>query len=123
MRRSATASSISAINKRLDESLKAFAERPLQEPFAYLILDARYEKVREAGQVRDAAVLVATGITPAGERQVLGVSVSLSEQEAHWRAFLKALKDRGLHGVELVTSDDHEGLGAARRAVLGSVPW
>jgi transposase-like protein len=86
-------------------------------------VDARYEKVRAAGQVRDAAVLVATGITPAGERQVLGVSVSLSEHETHWKAFLQGLKDRGMHGVKLVVSDDHSGLGAARRAVLGSVPW
>jgi transposase-like protein len=88
-----------------------------------LYADARYEKVRDAGQVRDAAVLVATGISPEGERQVLGVSVSLSEHETHWKAFLKSLKDRGMHGVKLVISDDHAGLGAARRAVFGSVPW
>jgi len=69
------------------------------------------------------AVLVATGITPEGERQVLGVSVSLSEHETHWKSFLKSLKDRGMHGVKLVISDDHTGMGAARRAVLGSVPW
>jgi transposase-like protein len=80
----------------------------------------RYEKVREAGQVRNAAVLVATGITLEGERQVLGV---LSEHETHWKAFLKSLKDRGMNGVKLVISDAHEGLGAARRAVLESVPW
>ena len=79
--------------------------------------------MRESSQVRDAAVLVATGIDPGGERQVLGVSVSLSEHETHWKAFLKGLKDRGLRGVQLVISDDHEGLGAARRAILGSVPW
>jgi transposase-like protein len=66
---------------------------------------------------------VATGITPEGERQVLGVSVSLSEHETHWKAFLKGLKDRGMNGVKLVISDDHTGLGAARRAVLGSVNW
>ncbi len=84
---------------------------------------ARYEKVRETGQVRDAAVLLATGITPEGERQVLGVSVSLSEHETHWKDFLQGLKDRGMHGVKLVISDDHSGLGAARRAVLGSIPW
>lgn len=89
----------------------------------YLYVDARYEKVREAGQVRDAAVLVASGITPQGERRVLGVSVSLSEHETHWKAFLKSLKARGMNGVKLVISDDHEGLGAARRAILGSVPW
>jgi len=73
--------------------------------------------------VRDAAVLIATGITPEGERQVLGVSTSLSEQEAHWKDFLKSLKERGMQGVQLVISDDHEGLAAARRAIFGSVPW
>jgi len=90
---------------------------------SYLYVDARYEKVRQASQVRDAAVLMDTGITPEGERQVLGVSVSLTEHESHWKTFLKGLKDRGMNGVLLVISDDHEGLGAARRAVLGSIPW
>jgi putative transposase len=113
---------VSRATAQLDEVLQEWRERPLGE-VTYLYVDARYEKVREAGQVRDAAVLVATGITPAGERQVLGVSVSLSEHEAHWKAFLKGLKDRGMHGVQLVISDDHSGLGAARRAVLGSIPW
>jgi transposase-like protein len=79
--------------------------------------------VREASQVRDAAVLVATGISPEGERQVLGVSVSLSENETHRRTFFKSLKGRGMNGVKLLISDDHEGLGAARQAVLGSVSW
>lgn len=102
--------------------LQEWRERPLGE-IAYLYVDARYEKVREAGQVRDAAVLVASGITPQGERQVSGVSVSLSEHEMHWKAFLRSLNERGMHGVKLVISDNHEGLGAARRAVLGSVPW
>ena len=113
---------VSRATAQLDEVLQEWRERPLGE-MTYLYVDARYEKVREAGQVRDAAVLVATGITPAGERQVLGVSVSLSEHEVHWKAFLRGLKDRGMHGVQLVISDDHSGLGAARRAVLGSVPW
>ena len=113
---------VSRAAAQLDDALQEWRERPLGE-ITYLYVDARYEKVREAGQVRDAAVLVASGITPQGERQILGVSVSLSEHETHWKAFLKGLKDRGLTGVKLVTSDDHEGLGAARRAVLGSVPW
>jgi putative transposase len=117
-----SAMQVSRAAAQLDAILQEWRERPLGE-ITYLFVDARYEKVREAGQVRDAAVLLATGITPLGERQVLGVSVSLSEHETHWKAFLKGLKDRGLHGVKLVTSDDHEGLGAARRAVLGSVPW
>lgn len=113
---------VSRAAAQLDEVLQEWRERPLDE-ITYLYVDARYEKVRQAGQVRDAAVLVASGITPQGERQILGVSVSLSEHETHWKAFLKGLKDRGLNGVKLVVSDDHEGLGAARRAVLGSVPW
>ena len=117
-----SASQVSRATAQLDGVLQEWRERPLGE-IRYLYLDARYEKVREAGQVRDAAVLVANGITPAGERQILGVSVSLSEHESHWRAFLQSLKDRGLHGVQLVTSDDHAGLGAARRMVFGSIPW
>ena len=117
-----SATQVSRATAQLDEVLQEWRERPLGE-ISYLYVDARYEKVREAGQVRDAAVLVASGITPEGERQILGVSVSLSEHEAHWKAFLKSLKDRGLNGMKLVISDDHEGLGAARRAVFGSVPW
>jgi transposase-like protein len=117
-----SAMQVSRATAQLDEILQEWRERPLGE-ISYLYVDARYEKVREAGQVRDAAVLVASGINPEGERQVLGVSVSLSEHETHWKVFLKSLKDRGLKGVKLVISDDHEGLGAARRAVFGSVPW
>ncbi len=117
-----SAMQVSRAAAQLDEVLQQWRERPLGE-ITYLYVDARYEKVREAGQVRDAAVLVASGITPAGERQVLGVSVSLSEHETHWKAFLRSLKDRGMNGVKLVISDDHAGLGAARRAILGSVPW
>ena len=117
-----SAMQVSRAAAQLDAVLQEWRERPLGE-IRYLYLDARYEKVREASQVRDAAVLVATGINPEGERLVLGVSVSLSEHETHWKAFLQGLKDRGMHGVKLVISDDHSGLGAARRAVLGSVPW
>ena len=117
-----SATQVSRATAQLDEVLQEWRERPLGE-ISYLYVDARYEKVREAGQVRDAAVLVASGITPEGERQILGVSVSLSEHETHWKAFLKSLKDRGLNSMKLVISDDHEGLGAARRAVFGSIPW
>lgn len=117
-----SAMQVSRAAAQLDEVLQEWRERPLGE-IAYLYVDALYEKVREAGQVRDAAVLVAIGITPEGERQVLGVSASLSEHETHWKIFFKSLKDRGLNGVKLVISDDHEGLGAARRAVFGSIPW
>ena len=106
----------------LDEELSAWRSRPLGRcPF--LFLDARYEKVRQGGQVRDAAVLLAVGVNDQGKREVLGVSVSLGEHEVHWRAFLKDLQSRGLSGVGLVVSDDHLGLKAARQAVFGGLPW
>jgi len=117
-----SAMQVSRATQQLDEVLQEWRERPLGA-IRYLFLDARYEKVRETGQIRDAAVLLATGMTLEGERMVLGISVSLSEHETHWRAFLKGLKERGLKEIQLITSDAHEGLGAARRAVFGSVPW
>jgi transposase-like protein len=89
----------------------------------YLYLDARYEKVREDGQVRDAAVLLAVGVDRQGKRCILGVSVSLSEAEIHWRTFLQSLVSRGLSGVRLIISDDHAGLKAARKAVFDGSPW
>jgi len=69
------------------------------------------------------AILWAIGITPSGHREVLGVSVSLSEAEVHWRGFLKHLRDRGLTDLELLVSDNHLGLKAARKSVFGSIPW
>ena len=89
----------------------------------YVFLDARYERVRAAGQIIDCAVLVAVGVTHEGRRRVLGVSVELSEAEVHWRSFLDTLVRRGLCGVKLIVSDHHAGLKAARRAVFPSVPW
>ncbi len=89
----------------------------------YLYLDARYEKVRQAGIVQDAAILMASGVQKDGKRSILGISVSLSEAEVHWRAFLEGLVARGLHGVILIISDDHVGLQAARKTVFSGVPW
>ena len=106
----------------LDDTLEAWRKRPLGE-IVYLFLDARYERVRQDGQIRDAAVLLASGVDRAGKRTLLGVSVSLGEQEVHWRAFLQSLVARGLSGVQLITSDDHPGLKAARVAVFGGIPW
>ena len=118
-----SASSISAINKRLDESLTAFAERPSQEPFPYLILDARYEKVREAGVVMSQAVLIAIGIDWDGRRQILAVEMANRESRSAWKDFLVGLKARGLTGVEFVVADDHAGLVAAIREVLPEAAW
>jgi putative transposase len=113
-----SASAISAINQRLDESLAAFAQRRLEEPFAYLILDARYEKVRESGIVRSQAVLVAVGIDWDGRRQILAVELANRESRSSWKDFLLGLRERGLHGLEFVVADDHAGLRAAVREVL-----
>ncbi len=117
-----SSSLVSQAAAQLDEELAKWRERPLGE-YPYLFLDAYYEQVREDGQVRHLAVLVAVGVNPEGKREILGVSVSLSEHEVHWRAFLESLKQRGLGGLQLVTSDDHAGLRAARLAVFGGIPW
>jgi putative transposase len=118
-----SASSISTINKTLDEALKAFAERRLTEAFAYLVLDARYERIREAGVIQSQAVLVAVGIDWEGRRQILAVELANRESRSSWRDFLVALKKRGLDGVEFVVSDDHPGLKAAIREVLPEAVW
>jgi putative transposase len=118
-----SASAISAINKRLDESLAAFAQRPLAEPFPYLILDARYEKVREGGIVTSQAVLIAVGIDWDGRRQILSVEMANRESRSSWKEFLLGLRARGLHGVELVVADDHAGLRAAIREVLAEAAY
>lgn len=106
----------------LDEELSKWRDRPLGE-MPYLLLDARYEDIRHAGSVVSCAVLIAAGIDTKGKRTVLGVSVSLSEAESHWRTFLKSLQERGLHGVKYIVSDDHSGLRAALKACHPGVMW
>ena len=105
-----------------DENGRPFYPRPIGE-ITYLILDARYEKVRHDGAIVPCALLTAIGIGPDGKRSILGCSVQLSEAETHWRSFLQSLIDRGMRGIKLVVSDDHAGLKAARQAVLAGVPW
>ena len=118
-----TSTEVSRAAAMLDEQLEEWRTRPLGE-YRYLLLDARYENVRHGGQVVSAALLEAVGISAdGGRREVLGVSVSLSEAEVHWREFLKSLHDRGLHGVRMITSDDHKGLGKARNTCFPGVLW
>jgi transposase-like protein len=117
-----SSSPVSRAAALLDETLAAWRKRPLGE-ILYLYLDAQYQRVRQDGQIRDAAILIASGVDRAGMRTLLGVSVSLGEQEVHWRTFLQSLVGRGLSGVQLIVSDDHPGLKAARVAVFGGVPW
>jgi transposase-like protein len=104
-----SASQISRAAGQLDETLTAWRNRPLGQ-IVYLYLDARYEKVRQDGQIRDAAILIASGVDPTGKRQILGVSAALGEQEVHWRTFLQSLVARGLGGVQLIISDDQTGV-------------
>jgi len=117
-----SSTSVSRAAKLLDEELERWRCRPL-ERLRFLVLDARYEKVRHGGSVRDCALLNAIGIDPEGRRSILGTSVSLSEAEVHWREFLASLQERGLHGVELIVSDDHKGLRAALAARFSGVAW
>jgi transposase-like protein len=119
---SVSSSQVSKATAELDGELQSWRERPLGR-MKYLYLDARYEKVRQDGQIRNSAVLLAVGVNEDGHREVLGISVSLGEHEVHWRNFLQNLVSRGLSGVELIISDAHSGLKRATRAVLGGVPW
>lgn len=118
-----SASTISRINQSLDEELEKFASRQLEEEYPYLILDARYEKVREEGVIRSQAVLVAIGINWDGRRCVLAVELANRESQSSWKQFLEGLRKRGLHGVLFVVSDDHMGLRKAIREVLAEAAW
>ena len=112
-----SAATISNMVAGLDQSLQAWADRPLSEAMVYLILDARYEKVREAGTVSARAVQIAVGIAAAGRRHVRAVALATKESEWSWTELLRGLKARGLHGVAYVVSDSHEGLKQATREV------
>lgn len=118
-----SASTVSEMVSKLDEELDAFARRPLEEEYPYLILDARYEKVRESGTVRSQAVLVAIGINREGRRCVLGVELASRESVTSWKELLLGLRQRGLRGVEFVVSDDHAGLRRAIAEVLTEASW
>ncbi|MGH7930280.1 MAG: IS256 family transposase [Candidatus Binatia bacterium] len=117
-----SSSDVSRATSLLDKEFQQWRTRPLGA-MKYLVLDARYEKVRHGGSVVDCAVFTAIGVDAEGRRSVLGVSVSLSEAEVHWREFFKSLIERGLHAVEIITSDAHAGLKEARKACFPGVPW
>jgi len=115
---------VSRYARQLDAELEPWRTRPLDgTEFPYLIVDARYEKARVDGQVVDVAVLVAVGVGEDGYRRLLGVEVAYGETEQTWSDFLGSLRERGLEGVRLVVSDDHAGLGRARREHFPGVPW
>jgi transposase-like protein len=119
-----SSSQVSRLSKELDETLEEFRNRPLEDEYSIVYFDALYEKVRDGGVVRDLAVLVAIGVNKrTGKREILGIEALLSEAEVHWRTLLKKLSERGLSGVKLFVSDNHQGMKAARRSVFPSIPW
>jgi transposase-like protein len=117
-------SEVSRICSELDRDLKPFRDRPLDHvAFPYVFCDATYVKGRVRGRVVSRAVVVATGVTAAGDREVIGIDVGDSEDGAFWTAFLKGLRARGLGGVQLVISDHHLGLKTAIGAVFVGAGW
>lgn len=118
-----TKSTVSRLTKRLDKQVAAWAERPLEGAYPFVILDAMHIKVRRQRAVRSTAVLIAIGINEAGQREILGLHVALSETEDGWSSFLDSLKARGLAGVEHVTSDRDRGLKEAIQKQLPGAIW
>ena len=117
-----TSQEVSRSAQALDEEISRWRNRKIGS-YVYLLVDAIYCKIREAGVVRDAACLVAIGIDGQGRREILGTALELSEAETCWRSFFQSLQERGLHGLVMIISDNHAGLKAARKAVFPSVPW
>jgi len=118
-----SASTVSNINKTLDDQLNAFAQRTLKAKYPYVILDARYEKIRENGMIVSQAVLIAIGISEEGKKEVLGVELANRESRTSWIEFLLRLKNRGLTGVKFIVSDSHEGLKRAIREIFPEALW
>jgi transposase-like protein len=113
---------VSRLCRGLDDQVAAFRERPLEGAYPYLWLDAKLERVRERGGVRQKCLVIAYAVHESGRREVIGLDVGEAETEAFWREFLRGLRARGLAGVRLCVSDAHPGLKAAIAQVLG-VPW
>lgn len=117
-------SQVSALTSRLDADLAAWRERPLGEmTYPYLTVDARYEHVRIDGRVVSQGVLIVAGVRGDGQREILAVDVADTESEASYQALFQSLKERGLRGVDLVTSDDHRGLRAAIGKHFQGASW
>jgi len=113
---------VSALCRQLDEQVEAFRSRPLEGDYPYLWLDAKHVKVRDQGHVRSKAIVIAYAVHETGVREVLGLDIGEVESGAFWVEFLRSLRSRGLQGVRLCVSDDHEGLKAAIARVL-ACPW
>ena len=119
-----SSSQVSRICEQLDEVVESFLGRPLEGgPYPYVWLDGLTQKVREGGRIVNVCVVVATGVNADGQREILGMDVGASEDGAFWLAFLRSLTARGLSGVELATSDAHQGLKNAIAAVFAGASW
>jgi putative transposase len=116
-------SKVSRICQELDGVVAAFRDRSLTDAYPYVWLDALYLKVRQNGRVVSQALVIAIGVRDNGERDILGFDVGASEEEAFWLQFLRQLKERGLHGVQLVTSDAHQGLKKALSQTMSEASW
>lgn len=116
-------STVSDLCKQLDPIVTAWNNRPLKEEYPFVIVDAMYIKVREDGRVRSRGVMIANGINLEGRREMLGMMIADTESEASWSEFFAHLKQRGLRGVEVITSDHHGGLVRAIRQQMQGVSW
>jgi transposase-like protein len=117
-------SRVSEMAKELDQAVEAFRSRPLDGgPYTYVLLDALTQKVREDGRIANVAVVVATGVNAAGNREILGLDLHTTEDGAGWTTFLRGLVARGLSGVRLVISDAHPGLVDAIASTLPGASW
>ncbi len=116
-------SEVSRLCATLEAEVERFRTRPLVGPYPYVWLDATYLKVRQDGRIVAMAVVIAIGVNAEGRREVLGLDVGPSEEEAFWQQFLRGLVARGLSGVRLVTSDAHTGLKRAVLTVLHGASW
>jgi transposase-like protein len=116
-------SQVSRLCQSLDEEVERFRSRPLEGEYPYVWLDATFVKARDGGRVVSQAVVIAIGVNGDGQREVLGLDVGPSEDGAFWLAFLRSLVARGLSGVQLVSSDAHQGLKGAIAAVLHGATW
>lgn len=114
---------VSAWAKQLDEPLQKWRERDLTQPYPYLVLDARYEKVRETGKVISCGFVTVVGVSSLGFREILATEVIVSENQTEYISLFRSLKQRGLNGVRYIVSDDHEGLKNAIQAEFTGASW
>lgn len=121
--KSISKSSVSELCKDLDKAVKEFRNRPLEDDYPFLIVDATYFKVRENHRVVSKALMIALGINENGKREVIGFELYDCENKDNWYDFMMRLQARGLKGLRMITSDAHEGILHGIRRVFPQVPW